>query len=73
MIEQLPRHIYQFGWYLRIRYDSQPNSLTTTDDNNKTQDIHDPEKQPTLQKTQHQLQENTHPQQTSEDEHQTSR
>ena len=71
MTEHLLRHLYQFGRYLRIRYDSQPNSLTITDDTNKSQDTPAPEKQPTPQ-PQHQLQQDTHSQPTSENEHQTS-
>ena len=71
MIEHLPKHIHKFGRYLRICYDSQPNSPTITDGNNKTQDTLAPEKQLTPQK-QHQLQKNTHIQQASEDEYQTS-
>ena len=58
----LPKHIYQFGRHLRIHYDSQPNSPTITDEQIR---------QITPQKQQ-QLQENTHTQLTSEDEHQIS-
>ena len=69
MTEHLPRHFYQFGRYLHICYDSQPNFITIKNDNNNSQDTLPLEKQPTPQQ---QLQEDTHSQQTSEDEHQTS-
>ena len=69
MTEHLPRHLYQFGRYLRICYESQPNFITITNDNNNSQDTLPLEKQPTPQQ---QLQQDTHSQQTSEDEHQTS-
>ena len=37
--QHLPRHIYQFGRYLRIRYDSQPPPDSTTIPNNNTNDV----------------------------------
>ena len=68
--EHLPRYHFQFGRYLRIRYDSHPKPTTNTDDNNKPQDTPPPYQ--STSELQQQLQQDELSKQTSEDETQSS-
>ena len=49
LIEHIPSHIYKFGRYLRICYDSRPDPITTTENNNRSHNSLQPENQPTPQ------------------------
>ena len=51
--QHIPRHVYEFGRYLRIRYDSQPTTVSsTTPQQNATENTLFPENQEDTPKTQ---------------------
>ena len=53
LIQHLPRHVYEFGRYLRIRYNSQPTpTSTTTSENNASDNTPVPVNQQTTSETQ---------------------
>ena len=53
LIQHLPRHLYEFGRYLRIRYNSQPTpTSTTTSENNASDNTPVPVNQQTTSETQ---------------------
>ena len=57
--QHIPRHIYHFGRYLRIRYDSQPPDPTTKTDNTNDKNFDENMEKTPGTKTHHQIPETT--------------